>query len=203
SRRGFRFLPEGETLNPLDLQGFREDYNPLLSGAQMLLRYWTMLRRESGGAEPAPYVLLLVRPSGVENYAIARAFLSTRDANFGYELIEEDWKLRLPEPDPVARNMLKQTLDMTVQAQQKARDALAELGQRGLFGNARSSGGGGYDGLSPGDGGETGAGPLFADDSSGGRKSPVKFGPPLRVPRDPSQSAREGGLGGVPDGSSR
>src|SRR4029077_19813980 len=110
SKRGFRFLPEEETLNPLDLQGFRDDYNPLLTGAQVLLRFWTMHRRDSGGSEPVPYVLLLVRPSGVENYGIARAYLSSLDANFGYELIEEDWKLRIPAADPVAKNLLKQTL---------------------------------------------------------------------------------------------
>jgi len=194
SKRGYRFLPEAETLNPHDLEGFREDYNPLLNGAQSLLRYWTMRRRESGGSGPQPYVLLLVRPSGVDNYIIARSFLSSLDANFGYELIEEDWKLSVPAPDPLAKSILKQTLDMTVEAHHKVKDSLAELGQRGTFGSGRGSTPGGWsDRFSPGDeGDDLHGGPPSGKDSPGRRKPSVKFGPALRGPRDPSGLAQPG-----------
>src|SRR4029077_11573262 len=47
SKRGFRFLPEDETLSPVDLQGFHDSYNPLLNGTQALLRYWSRNRRDS------------------------------------------------------------------------------------------------------------------------------------------------------------
>ncbi len=206
SKRGFRFLPEAETLNPLDLEGFREDFNPLLSGAQALLRYWTMRRRESGGSEPKPYVLLLVRPSGVENYIIGRSFLSSLDANFGYELIEEDWKLSVPAPDPLAKTLLKQTLDMTVEAHRQVKDSLAEIGQRGGFGNGRGSSPGGWsDGHSPGNGGDDPQGDSLSGQGAPGRRKPsIKFGPPLRSPRDPSglaQSYDSGGSAGDGSGS--
>src|SRR5436190_5031690 len=66
--RGFRFLPEDETVNPTDLEGFSDNYNPLLAGAQSLVRFWARRRRNSPESEPEPYVLLLVRPSGCFTY---------------------------------------------------------------------------------------------------------------------------------------
>ncbi len=196
SRRGFRFVPEDETLNPNDLDGFRDDYNPLLSGAQMLLRYWALRRRESGGKEPVPYVLLLVRPSGIENYLIARAYLSSLDANFGYELIEEDWKLHVPDPDPVAKNMLKQTLDITVAARQKVENSIAGVGpgdRGGWSGDDRGGSGG------PRSGGND---PTSGGNLRGGRKPSIKFGPALRTPRDPAGLPQVGEAGDSGDGPS-
>src|SRR5204863_442504 len=105
---------------------------------------------------PEPYVLLLVRPSGCLNYYVARGFLASLGSNFGYELIEEDWKLSIPKADPVAKTVLKETLDRTVQAQSDVRDAFVDAAERGAFGKGRNSRRGGWpDGSSPGDDGET------------------------------------------------
>jgi hypothetical protein len=104
---GLRFLPEGETITAADLEGFTEGFNPLLAGTVALMRYWKQRADESNGSEPEPYVLLLVRPSGSVAYYIARKLLIRLDVPFGYELIEEDWKLDVPAPDPEARKLVK------------------------------------------------------------------------------------------------
>jgi hypothetical protein len=126
--KGFRFLPEDETVSPADLEGFTDGYNPLLTGTQSLVRFWARRRRSSPESEPEPYVLLLVRPSGCFNYYVARKFLSSLSVNFGYELIEEDWKLSIPDPDLVAKSLLKDTLDTTVQSGRPLRNSFADAG---------------------------------------------------------------------------
>lgn len=179
SGKGFRFLPENETLSPVDLLGFRPDYNPLLTGAQALLRYWSRRRRESAGTEPEPYVLLLVRPSGISRYYDAKTYLRDLDVNFGYELIEEDWKLHIPDADPLARTILKQTLDVTVQAHNESREALADAGRRGVFER-----GGWLDDVPPGVAGDGFGGRGSGTPSGGPRRPPVRLGPPTRLDRD-------------------
>ncbi|MGE5192202.1 MAG: hypothetical protein ACM3U2_06825 [Deltaproteobacteria bacterium] len=192
SGQGFRFLPEDETVSPVDLKGFQENYNPLLTGTQVLLRYWSRRRRESGGAEPEPYVLLLVRPSGCLNYYVARSFLSSLGTNFGYELIEEDWKLSVPKPDPVAKVALKETLDRTVQAQSEIKDALADAAQRGSFGGRNPGRGGFSEDSLPGDGDVEPGGPPFGASPRGNRKPSIQFGPAARRSRDVSGGAADG-----------
>jgi hypothetical protein len=123
--RGFQFLPEGETVGAADLEGFSDGFNPLLAGAQSLIRFWARRKRTNGPAEPEPYVLLLVRPSGSFSFYVARQYLSTLGAHWGYELIEEDWKLSLPEPDPVAKQLLKETLAATVQIRRPHREVVS------------------------------------------------------------------------------
>ena len=47
-----------------------------------------------------PYPLLLVRPDGVEAYYAAREAMSSWGSEFGYEFIDQDWKLEFRPPDP-------------------------------------------------------------------------------------------------------
>lgn len=189
--KGFRFLPEDETVSPTDLQAFSDNYNPLLTGAQTLVKFWARRRRNSPESEPEPYVLLLVRPSGCFNYYLARQFLSSLSVNFGYELIEEDWKLSIPDPDPIAKSLLKETLDTTVQTGRPSRNSFADAG----FGSGDSFDGGQFArGVRPnhfgpdddGSSGTTGSG-----NGSGrgtgrglGRQPSVKFGPATRSGRN-------------------
>ena len=101
---GFVFVPERVGLSRLELNGFTVKYNPLIAGVQALVAFWTAwnrVRPEQGTAE-APYILLVVRPSGIYSYYIARSILAELDVKFGYELIEEDWELDLSEPEPRA-----------------------------------------------------------------------------------------------------
>lgn len=196
SARGFRFLPEDETVSPVDLGNFTESYNPLLAGTQALVRLWKERRRESPGSEPEPYVLLLVRPSGCLNYYLARNFLTPLGANFGYELIEENWKLSVPDPDPVAKTVLQETLDMTIQAGTRLKESLAagRGGRSPLDGRESERGGRGGSFASGDDDDTDGAshGP-----GSGGKRNPrITFGPPTRGFRDSPRGGSGAGLGG-------
>lgn len=190
SKKGFRFLPEDEALSPADIKGFPLHYNPLLTGTQSLVRFWSRRRRDLGGDEPEPYVLLLVRPSGINTYYEARTYLAGLDVNFGYELIEEDWKLRYPDADPLAKTILKQTLDITVQSHGHALDAMADAAQRGgtgggrrFFGDDRR--GGWSDGMPGEDGLEDVDGMPFGSASRGNGQPSVRFNPPARPSRAP------------------
>ena len=48
------------------------------------------------GSQGEPYPLLIVRPGGVESYAMARAAMRSWDDEFGYELIDETMQLKYP-----------------------------------------------------------------------------------------------------------
>ena len=203
--RGFRFLPEGETISPGDLEGFGDAYNPLLTGTSALLRYWKLKQKESG--EPDPYVLLLVRPSGSVTYYEARKRLAPLGANFGYELVEENWKISTPDPDPVAKSILKDAIAITLEARGKVHGTPRMLAGRGS-----------YDPLPPGfieerrrvgeprDGSEVAPGGRFA--ANGGRTQSAPGARPYRdAPRltlDPDDVGGNGtgeGAGGGPGGT--
>lgn len=143
---GLRFLPEGETITAADLQGFNEGFNPLLAGTVALIRYWKVQNEASGGTEPEPYVLLLVRPSGSVAYYIARKLLTRLEVPFGYELIAEDCNLDIPDPDPNARKIVKTAVADALTTRDELIDALATSG-----GGRRNSGPGGSGPLPGGD----------------------------------------------------
>jgi hypothetical protein len=92
--------PEGIVLTAEDFVGPMGPGNPLEAALRAVREH--ILRTESGqnGERPAePYPLLLVRPSGIEAYIHARAAMKSWGSDFGYELIEDDWKVEFDEPD--------------------------------------------------------------------------------------------------------
>lgn len=75
------------------------------------------LRQESVGQ---PYPLLLVRPDGIGAYYAARSALAEWGNEFGYELIDADWNIEFPPPDPE----LQEAMQLAVA---EARDRLKTL----------------------------------------------------------------------------
>ncbi len=51
----------------------------------------------NGSVPPAPFLLLLVRPEGIESYWKLQKLLRSDKVDFGYELIDGDWKLDFPD----------------------------------------------------------------------------------------------------------
>ncbi|MFO1092085.1 MAG: hypothetical protein U0992_02075 [Planctomycetaceae bacterium] len=101
---GLKFASENILLTPEQLDGFPALRNPLLAGADALIDYWSLQARKNpaeNGAS-APYVLLIVRPSGTVGYYVARRMLESLGQPFGYELISEDMQLQYPTTDPDA-----------------------------------------------------------------------------------------------------
>jgi hypothetical protein len=90
--------PEGIVLAESDFQGGLGPGNPLAS-ALRAAREHLLRNRSSSLAEPGePYPLLLVRPSGIGSYYVAQAALKSWGSEFGYELVDDDWKLEFWQP---------------------------------------------------------------------------------------------------------
>lgn len=132
---GLRFLPEDVVITPQDLEGFTEQYNPLLAGARALMSYWTAwnMRQSHPDDKPEPYVLLMVRPNGTVGYYVAMRMLSSLKQPHGYELIDESIELQPPPLDPEARRICREA----VERQLAERAAVAKEARNGFrSGNA-------------------------------------------------------------------
>ncbi len=55
--------------------------------------------RLGGAADATPYLLLLVRPDGIETYSLFQHVLKDMTLDFGYEFIDADWVLDFPAED--------------------------------------------------------------------------------------------------------
>ena len=69
-----------------------------------------------GNKEIKPYLLLLVRPAGVNNYYLFQRSLVGLDLKFGYEFIDDDWVLDFPTDDemPNAQPWMTATKPSTI-----------------------------------------------------------------------------------------
>ncbi|MGH7202160.1 MAG: hypothetical protein ACREJB_16265, partial [Planctomycetaceae bacterium] len=133
---GVRFLPENVTLSLSDLAGFNRQYNPLRAGVQALSDYWRARHRVNDLPEEQldPYVLFIVRPSGIPFYP-ATQFVTAPGQRWGYELLEENAPLALPEPDPQAVGVLKDAIAQTLAHRDQLRAALVateSINNRGM-----------------------------------------------------------------------
>jgi hypothetical protein len=157
--------PEGIVLSAADFDGPPGPGNPLAAAMRAEREY--LLR---GGLDPhvvgEPYPLLLIRPDGIVAYWAARAALKTWGTDFGYELIDDEWKLAFPPADPqLAREVLE-----AVQQSRARQQRLIASAPRVYGGRAGASGGsGGYapGGYVPGAPGGTFASRFGSDDNAG------------------------------------
>jgi len=142
---GLKFLPEEVTLVPQDLEGFTPRLNPLLSGSQALVNYWSQQAPAPGQSAEEPYVLLIVRPNGTLAYYIAMRLLSGMKQPFGYELVTADMSLQTGPVDPAAKAALEEAIQLTLAERERLAAALS-LGTgagRGTGGTERSGTAGG------------------------------------------------------------
>ena len=118
--KGFRFLPEQVLVGTAELRGGTARVNALGMGTRALLRYWTLKHAREPAKNPKPYVLLLVRPSGIYGYDAARQLLAGLETSFGYELIDEKLELSSPPPDPQAVAVLKEAIQLAMESSDPA-----------------------------------------------------------------------------------
>lgn len=115
---GIILQPEGVTLTASDFLGPLGPGNPL-AAAMRAAREYLYKRRAAGGPDPGePYPLLLIRPDGIEAYYVAREALTSWGSEFGYEFVDQDWKLEYPEPDPTLLAIVKAAAEDARQRQQ-------------------------------------------------------------------------------------
>ncbi len=183
--------PEGIVLRESDFSGSLGPGNPLAASLRAIREY--LASQTASGDTQEPYPLLLVRPDGIAAYYVAREALSSWGAEFGYELVGQNWELEYPEPDPQLEDAARQTIaDARVRLGQQLRAAPGHFArqERPKFTVASNGGvkqiagvpampnkgpGGGTGGtLGSGSGGGTGDGSDFPSNGSGGASSPSK-----------------------------
>jgi len=94
--------PQGPTFSMLDLSSM---INPrsspvILAMARELLR--VQMSESPDGSPVVPYFVFLIRPDGIRPYYEMRARLEPLGIAFGYELIEQDLKVDVPDFENVA-----------------------------------------------------------------------------------------------------
>ncbi len=91
--------PEGVTFGEADFDGPLGAGNPL-DAAIRSTREYLLERGQFAAGKDEPYPLFLVRPSGIGAYYVARMAIVSWASDFGYELIDDDWEMAFPLPDP-------------------------------------------------------------------------------------------------------
>ncbi len=144
---GVTIQPEGIRLTLEDLQPPYGPGNPL-DAALRLIR--SEFRPSRGALTETAYPLLIVRPSGIRTYALARAAMSGWDDQFGYELVAAELDLAFPPSKPGLAEKLVQTIAVARQRQMALAMAMPGKYRRGVGGiGSGSAGSGSFGGPSP------------------------------------------------------
>ncbi len=84
--------------------------NPLASALRACQEH--LVRQDPAETQKQePYPFLLIRPDGVAAYYAARAALASWGGDFGYELVDEDWKLKFEDIDPARARAMQAAVD--------------------------------------------------------------------------------------------
>jgi hypothetical protein len=119
TKEGVVVQPEGLLISLNDLRPPLGPGNPL-DAALRVLRLTYQQKDLTFGITQPPYPLLIVRPDGIQTYAMAREAMSGWDDQFGYELVDGDMELKFP-PSPAG---LKEQLTSTVEVAKRRQQAL-------------------------------------------------------------------------------
>ncbi len=105
--KGVIIQPEGVLIGIADLRPPYGPGNPLDAAIRTVRSRFVPA---SGALTSTAYPLLVVRPSGVRTYAMARQAMTGWDDQFGYELIDEQLELTFPESEPGIAAEIQQAL---------------------------------------------------------------------------------------------
>jgi len=126
--------PEGIVLRESDFDEPLGPDNPLAVALRAASEY---LARQAGDPSAGnPYPLLIVRPSSIRAYYAARAALQSWGEDFGYEMVDEDWKIQYIPPDPKLADVLESSVELARRRMELQR---GPGGGRGGFGGDGSS----------------------------------------------------------------
>lgn len=106
---GIVLQPEGVLISMRDLRPPYGPGNPLDAALRTVRNRYAPA---SGALTSGAYPLLVVRPSGIQAYALARLAMAGWDDQFGYELVDDEMDLVYPEGEPGLRQEIEQSLSM-------------------------------------------------------------------------------------------
>jgi hypothetical protein len=101
--------PEGVVLKESDFEGPLGPGNPL-AAVLRATREYMLAQRDFDPQAGEPYPMLLVRPEGIAAYYAAREAMKSWGADFGYELVDDEWRLAFPPSDTRLSEVVRQTL---------------------------------------------------------------------------------------------
>ncbi len=140
---GVVIQPEGIVLTAQDFQGPLGPGNPLDAALRAVREYYARLGAQGQYGEPYP--LIVVRPGGVESYALARTAMRHWDDEFGYELVDADMQLKYPAADPTLAQLLQKVARDARSRQQALAAAMpSQFGSRDEVGFVASPTRGGF-----------------------------------------------------------
>jgi hypothetical protein len=189
--------PEGIELTPNDFAGPMGAGNPL-AAALRAEREYLYEQNDANQLQEEPYPLLLIRPDGIDAYCAAREAMQSWSSDFGYELIDQDWKLEYQPPNRELAELTQSVVNEARKRQQfLARSMPRQANEEQWYRAAPSGGGVVPDGSV---GGGTGAGGPGRGSGRGARRDPASS----FVQRGSRPAARGGGGGsGLGDGAGR
>ncbi len=172
---GVILQPEGVRIAADDLRPPIGAGNPLAAALRASRDHYVKLHPNEGkGRDTEPYPLLLVRSDGLYMFDRARQAIEAGDFDLGFELVEEDWKLKYPQPDPQLAGIEQIAVDQA-RARQEVLAAAAPRAYRGgsfsfndRYGADDDDAGGNYAGGGYSDGGGYAGGGGDGEGSSGG-----------------------------------
>jgi hypothetical protein len=129
---GIILQPEGIHITADDLRPPYGAGNPLASviraSRDNLVRLYP---KEGQRRDLEPYPLLLVRSEGLVMFDRARQAIEAGDFDLGFELVENDWNLKFPPPDPQLATVQQLALEQS-RARQEVLAAAAPRAYRGV-----------------------------------------------------------------------
>ncbi len=196
---GVRIQPEGVLIRIADLEPPYGPGNPLDAALRTIRAHYVPVNH---AVTSTAYPLLVVRPTGIRSYAMARAAMSGWDDQFGYELVGKELELVFPDGEPGLAQKIAQTLDLARQRQAALIMAMPQKYREYADRNGPLAGGGSGDGsanyASGYSGGESAAGGGWSSDgnfatsnSRGGWADGTQSGDSLADGRNSEQGASQ------------
>jgi biopolymer transport protein ExbD len=205
-KEGVVIQPEGIRLTAKDFIAPFDSGNPLAKALRAARDLLNTRALKAGESEPPdPYPLFVVRPDGIQQYAVARTAIESWDADFGYEFINKEWSLAYPDTDPeLAQAMRHAVLQGRERIAMLIQTAPRRYGRLGFtsFGNTGRTEAGNKQAHGVTDGALASTGPM--GNFSGGQDIGLQWPYPADSPRGPTGNMGKGGESiesGVGDGS--
>ena len=136
---GAWLMPENIQLRARDFEGVLSMGNPLEAALMAKREYLRQngVFQETPGNEQEPYPLIVVRPDGIVYLYMVRSALQSWKTEYGYELVQDDWKLAYPPNDSSLAQRMTQAV---AQARVRQEEIAAMVPTLSELSNGTSSG---------------------------------------------------------------